>query len=146
MLAHIVGMSTSPPLPLSSLEPHVRQLAAMAELMLGIAHADGSVSWAERATIASVLASFLDERKLPPEVDERIKAFDPAGFDAAATAKYLDLRTSDDRVALLDMVSRVADADTMLGEHEQTYLRKVAAAIGATEDELAPFLADDVED
>ncbi|HRE88799.1 MAG TPA: TerB family tellurite resistance protein [Myxococcota bacterium] len=139
-------MSTSPPLPLSALEPHVRQLAAMAELMLGIAHADGAVSWAERATIASVLASFLDDRKLPPEVEERVKSFDPNDFDLAATCGFLNLSTSDDRVALLDMVSRVADADTMLGEHEQRYLRKVAAAIGATEDELAPFLAaDDAE-
>lgn len=136
-------MDSSPLLPLSALEPHVRQLAAMAELMLGIAHADGTVSWSERATIATVLASFLDHRQLPAEVEQRVKRFDPASFDLEGTCAVLNLVDSEDRVALLDMVSRVADADTLLAADEQGYLRRVAAAIGATDDELAPFIADD---
>ncbi len=138
-------MNDSPPLPLTALEPHVRQLAAMAELMLGIAHVDGSVSWSERATVASVLASFLDHRELPEEVEQRVKSFDPARFDLEATCALLRLTDSEDRIALLDMVSRVADADTVLGANEQGYLRRVAHAIGATEEELAPFLADDAQ-
>lgn len=134
---------TPPPLPSGALEVHVRQIAAIADLLMGVAHADGTVSWPERSTIASVLTSFLGHRELPHEVDQRVRTFDPMTFDLEATCAGLSLPTPDDRVALLDLVSRVADADALLATGEQGYLRRVARAIGATEDELAPFIADE---
>lgn len=132
-----------PPLPPAALELHVRQMAAIAELLMAAAHADGSVSWPERSTIASVLTSFLGHRELPSEVDDRLKAFDPKTFDLAARCAELQLERPEDRVALLDLVSRVTDADALLTSHEERFLVRVARAIGASDAELAPFIADE---
>jgi uncharacterized tellurite resistance protein B-like protein len=132
-----------PPLPSAALELHVRQMAAIAELLMGAAHADGAVSWPERSTIAQVLTDFLGHRELPTEVDARLKSFDVARFDLEAACRNLSLPTSEDRVALLGLLSRVVDADALLVEGEANYLRRVATAIGATNAELNPFLACD---
>lgn len=136
----------TPPLPLHALEPHVRQMAAIAEILLGAAHSDGTVSWSERSAIAQVLTSFLDHRKLPEEVEIRFHAFDPATFDLEATCHSLELRTAEDRASLLALVSRVVDADAVLVAGEEHYLRRVAKAIGASDEELAPYLVCDTEE
>jgi len=125
-------------------DPVISQLSAIADLLLGAAHADGHVDWAERSAIARVLAGFVEQDDLPAEVRERVQAFDPAQHDIAAAVARLTVKTRRDRLELLALVSRVVDADAELRPEEVGYLRRVADAIGASEEELEPFLrADD---
>jgi len=136
-------MSDTPPLPAAALEPHVRQMVAIAELMLGAAHADGTISWPERSAIANVLMSFLGHRELPDAVTSHMQSFDPKSFDVEAACAALSTSTREDRAELLGLVARVTDADALLQAGEENYLRRVAKAIGASEEELAPFIAAD---
>lgn len=134
-------MSTPPPLPMASLEPHVRQMVALAELLLGAAQADGKVSWSERSAIAGVLASYLGT-EIPEAVMEHMRAFDLAHFDVEAACAALTFEGPDDRRALLDLLDQVTGADTVLRVGERAYLTRVGYAIGANDEELAPYLTD----
>jgi len=125
------------------LEAHVAELAALAELMLGAAFADGKASWPERSALAGELVAFTGHKELPAAVKARIEQFDAATFDLAATCQRLAPPTKDDRVALLGLVARVTDADAELHPAERAYLQRVATLIGASDDELAPFIAED---
>jgi len=124
-------------------DPVVTQLLAIADLLLGAAHADGHVGWPERSAIARVLAGFVHTEDLPPAVRDRVQEFDPTRLDVERAVSRLTVKTSRDRRELLALVSRVVDADAELVPDEVGYLRRVAAAIGATEDELADFLEPD---
>ncbi len=136
-------MSHAPPLPESALEPHVRQLLAIAELLMGAAQSDGHVAWSERSAIAHVLVSFIGESELPAVVQERMHDFEFAKFDLEAACARLQLGGPEDRKSLLGLVARVTDADAVLKIGERSYLRRVARAIGASDEELLPFIAAD---
>jgi len=126
---------------MASLEPHVRQLVAIAELLLGAAQADGKVSWPERSAIAQILASYLGT-ELPAAVEEHMRAFDLARFDLEAACAALTFEGPGDRRAFLEMLSKVTDADTKLRIGERAYITRVGYAIGAGDEELAPYLTD----
>lgn len=136
-----------PPLPPppdpATLETHVRELATLAEIMLGAAYADGRATWPERSAIAAQLAGFLGHKELPDAIVARIQAFDPATFDLEAACRALNVKTPDDRVQLLALVARITDADARLNRGELTYLQRVASIVGATPEELEPFVKGD---
>ncbi len=73
----------------SRLEAHVQQLISIADLLLAAAHADGSVSWSERAAIAKVMADFVGAGQLPEVVRDHIQSFEPAGFDIREAVSHL---------------------------------------------------------
>lgn len=139
--------SSVPPLPQADphapVEAHVGQLAAIAEILLGAAYADGKASVSEHSALAAVLTGFFGHKDLPEAVRARIQSFDPKAFDLATALQRLTVKTPDDRVQLLGLVSRVVDADARLAKGEEDYLRKLAGLIGATPEELAPFIAPD---
>ncbi len=132
-----------PLLPDTALEPHVRQLCVIAELLLGAAQSDGTVSWSERSAIASVLAGFIGESGLPDAVHKRMQAFDFKTFSVEAACAQLAFDSADDRASLLGLIARVTDADAVLKIGERSYLQRVARAIGASDAELAPFISGD---
>ena len=137
-------IDTAPPqLPDTALEPHVRQLAVIAELLLAAAQSDGTVSWPERSAIASVLAGFIGEAGLPDAVHRRMQAFEFKTFSVEAACAQLALTGPDDRAGLLGLIARVTDADAVLKIGERSFLRRVARAIGASDAELAPFISHD---
>ncbi|PKN58646.1 MAG: hypothetical protein CVU56_04770 [Deltaproteobacteria bacterium HGW-Deltaproteobacteria-14] len=123
------------------LEPHVAQMAVLARVLLGAAHADGFYAATEAVVIAEILSRFVDQAPLPPAVQEAMRAFDPRAFDVEVACHQLRASSERDRVELLDLVSRVTDADSVLHAREGVYLRRVARAIGATDAELSRFLA-----
>ena len=123
-------------------EPHVAQLIAIAELMLGAAHADDNVSWSERSAIAKALSDFVGGQ-LPDQVKACVQDFDPASFEMSAAVARLDVSTGHNRRELLGLVSRVVDADAELVPKERHYLERVASAIGADGKELAEFIESD---
>lgn len=124
-------------------EPHVRQLIAIARLMLGAAHADGDIAWAERSAIGKTLTEFVGQSELPDAVRDAVDAFDITTFDLRKPCADLILRTSRDRKELLALIARVTDADAVLTRPERAYLGGIARAIGATEAELQEFVEPD---
>ncbi|TNF36813.1 MAG: hypothetical protein EP329_04720 [Deltaproteobacteria bacterium] len=124
-----------------AIEPHVAQMVVIARILLGAAHADGFYAAAEAVAIADILSRFVDQSPLPPPVQAAMRAFDPATFDVERACANLAVETARDRQELLDLVSRVTDADAVLHAKEGVYLRRVARAIGASDDEVAHYLA-----
>lgn len=122
-------------------EPHVAQIAILAQVLLGAAHADGFYAVTEAIAIGHILARFVDLEPLPEPVREAMRDFDRATFDLESACRRLTVATAADRRELLDLVSRVADADDVLDAREGNYLRRVARAIGASPAEVAVFLA-----
>lgn len=119
---------------------HVRELAALAGLLLGAAHADGFYSAEEAVAINEILSQYVDDDDLPASVRRAMTAFDRATFDVPAAVGPLTLRTTRDREDLLDLVVTVMRADGVLQPEEMAYARAVAQAVGLGEhvlDELA---------
>ena len=112
------------------------ELKTIASILMGAAHADGSVDGDEADTILEILNEMLGDREMP-DVRSHLEGFDPGSFDLAAAAGSLHLAGSEDRRSLLLLVSRVTDADDVHDLREDDYIREVAAAIGAEPEEYA---------
>ncbi len=125
-------------------EPHIAQIAILAQVLLGAAHADGFYTASEAVTIAQILSKFVDLDPLPRPVQRAMREFDPKRFDVAGACAQLTVETARDRRELLDLTSRVTDADQRLDAAEGNYLRRVARAIGAELSEYADLLAGEV--
>jgi uncharacterized tellurite resistance protein B-like protein len=70
-------------------------------------------------------------------------AFEFSRFDLEGACARLSLAGPEDRRSLLSLIARVTDADAVLKIGERSYLKRVAKAIGASDDELTPFIAAD---
>jgi uncharacterized tellurite resistance protein B-like protein len=119
---------------MEQLEHHVEQLALIAEILLGLAHADGFFLDEEGDKIRGLLEDFT-EMSLPAPVAQRMAAFDPQTFDVDAACALLDAE-GDNRRALLAMLMQVADADEVRDLTEERYIGRVIMAIGAIPDDL----------
>lgn len=114
---------------MSTEETHVRQLTAIAEILLGVAYADRRFEAAEYDVIRAILTTFSHLDELPKSVVDAISSFDPEAFDVSAAIDKLEV-VEDNRVALLRMILRVADADRVRDPEEQHYFHVVARTIG----------------
>lgn len=117
-------------------EPHVRELAALGELMLGAAYADGVKAAVEIIAIAEQLKEFVAAAALPRHVQHRLEAFDPAAFDPADAVAQLVLKDDRDREAVLTLIARVTHSDRHLHPKEDLYLRQVAGLLGLDPDTI----------
>lgn len=119
-----------------AVEAHVKELAALGELMLGAAYADGVKVAVEVIAIAEQLKEFVEAIDLPDHVIGRLEAFDPATFDPAAAVRALNPRDQSDREAVLTLVARVTHSDRQVHAKEQQYLRTVASLLGLDPDSI----------
>jgi len=117
-------------------EAHVRELAALGELMLGAAFADGVKVAVEVIAIAEQLKEFVAADDLPRHVADRLEAFDPTTFDIEQAVRHIHVRSDDDRQAVLTLVARVTHSDRHVDPAEVEYLRKVASALGLDPDSI----------
>ena len=118
------------------IELHVEQLAEIAEVLLGVAYADGRFQAVEADSIRSILAEFAEIDELPQQVVERIHGFDPETFDPGASLEGLEITNPDDQRELLRLVLQVADADKVRDRAEDHYFFMVARAIGASDETI----------
>ena len=112
------------------------ELKTIALILMGAAHADGSVDGDEADTILEILAEMVGDRDMP-DLRSHLDGFDPSAFDLGAAAASLHLSGAEDRRSLLLLVARVTDADDVHDLREDDYIREVAAAIGAEPEEYA---------
>lgn len=112
------------------------ELAALGELMLGAAYADGVKVAVETIAVAEQLKEFVSAADLPPYVADRLGRFDPKAFSIADAVRHINLRDDDDRQAILTLIARVTYSDQVIHPAEKAYLRDVASALGLDPDTI----------
>ncbi len=120
----------------------LEELSAIADILMGAAHADGDVDGSEAEEIEQILADLIGADSIPEELHDHLGAFDNASFDLEAVCKQLHLASADDRKALLALIAKVTDADDVHDLGEDSYIKSVAEYIGAEEDEYADLTVD----
>jgi uncharacterized tellurite resistance protein B-like protein len=121
------------------------ELIRVAGVLMGAAYADEELSGDERATVYSILGQLVGEQEMPDEVLSFLEDFDPATFDLEETCRGLLLADREDKRALLSLVAEITEADEVHGWEEDDYLRRVAQAIGATQEDTQGLTMEVVE-
>jgi uncharacterized tellurite resistance protein B-like protein len=106
----------------------IDRILPLCDVLLGAAYADARLEDREREEIREILAD-LSGAELPPEVEQRIDAFDPKAFDLTRTVAVFKSDDVDERRRLLFLVAAVNDADEELDLAEDDYLRALAVAL-----------------
>ena len=116
------------------------------DLLLGAAYADKRLEGRELDTIRALLERVVGTSPLPPEQEARIKKFNPAKHDARAAAATLAFLSDADKRTVIDLIAKVTEADEEIDLAEDDYLRKVALGLGMSEEEIATFTIQIIED
>jgi uncharacterized tellurite resistance protein B-like protein len=117
------------------------RIAVITDLLLGAAYADSELRGDETAAVRALLEELLGE-ELPEAVDHRIDSFDPAKFDVAASANAFAADAAVSKRRLLELVAQVSEADGELALAEDDYLRKLAAALSLSADDIDDLVLD----
>lgn len=105
------------------------QLKRLAELLLGAAHADGHFDGLEAGEIGDILHEVVDG-DLPSEVSMHLSKFDMADFSVQESCHEIGLDSDEDKRAVISLVTRVTEADSLHDLAETDYIRQVVDAIG----------------
>jgi uncharacterized tellurite resistance protein B-like protein len=111
-------------------------------LLLGAAYADKRLQGDEVASIRGLLTKLLGVDSLPSAQSDQIATFSPAKFNADEAAGSLKVLSADDRRRVVDMVAAVHESDEELDLAEDAYLKRVAKAIGLSDDEIGELTLD----
>jgi uncharacterized tellurite resistance protein B-like protein len=102
----------------------------ISDLLMGAAFADQSLGGSEYDAVKRALARAMNVAEVPPVLAARLEWFDPARFDLARTVADLGLQTDLEKRQLLELIVSVNAADQVLDIDEDSYLRRVAEALG----------------
>ena len=116
------------------------------DLMLGAAYADKRLEGRELDAIRSMVIKLLGSKALPQAQESRIKAFNPARFDARAAAARLTTLDHESKHKILELVATVTDSDEELDLAEDAYLRQVAEGLGLPAEDLEGMTIEVPED
>ncbi len=123
------------------------RILEIVDLLMGAAHADKELRSEEERVIRQLLARLLAADELPPEVDARVRGFEPTRFDLVGTAARFAADSDQDKRKLVELVAAVHDADEEIDLDEDTYLGELAGALGMPDVAVADLTLDyEVED
>lgn len=111
------------------------RILVVTDLLLSAAHADKRFEGKEAQAVQALLTKIIADPADQKSVDERIKNFDPDGFDLAEVAGRYSADPIVSKRHLLELVAAVTHADEELDLAEDDYLRDLAGALGMTERE-----------
>ena len=126
-------------MPSTKLEMNQTQLKHLAELLLGVAYADGDYDGSEATTISDVLHQLVVGQDLPSDVSMHLLQFDIDNLSITDACNGLALEDEDQRAAVLYLLSRVADADGVYDSAESDYITAVGQALGAKPHEYEEY-------
>ena len=112
------------------------RILPICEILLGAAYADGRLDQREQATVRELLSD-LTGGALPPEVEKRIKSFEPKRFNLKAAATPFKADALDDKKRLLYLVAAIHEADDELDLAEDAFMKSLGEALGLPAKELA---------
>ncbi|MCA9649376.1 MAG: TerB family tellurite resistance protein [Myxococcales bacterium] len=121
-------------------------IETLTDLLLGAAYADKRLEGRELETIRALLERVTAQSPLPDEVEQRIKAFNPAKHDARAAAASLAFLSAEDRRTVADLVAWVTEADEEIDLAEDRYLRQVAEGLGLDDEAIAELTVEIIGD
>jgi len=117
----------------------LEELPLVAGILLDAALADGEVDGTEADAIRSVLCEAAGLSRLPQDVLEALRGFDPEGFDLEATCEALGLETRYRKRELLALVGTVVAADGVVDTGEGAWLTRLARIMGRSEQQMERF-------
>ena len=109
----------------------------VADLLMGAVHADGALEGREEAAVRRLLATLLGDAPLPKDLEARLVAFDPKGFDVKVVAAEFLSDSPARKRRLLELVAAVHDADEVFDCAEDDYLTSLGSALGMKHEEYA---------
>jgi uncharacterized tellurite resistance protein B-like protein len=124
----------------------IEHIDTFADLLLGAAYADKRLEGREIATIRALLERVAGESPLSAELEARMKSFNPAKHDARGAAATLWFLSKEDKRTVIDLIAKVTEADDEIDLAEDDYLRKVALGLGMSDEEIAEFTIQIIED
>jgi uncharacterized tellurite resistance protein B-like protein len=116
------------------------RILPLCDLLLGAAYADEVLRDQEKAEVRAMIEDLAGT--LPPDVDKRIKSFDPKKFDIAKAAQPFRSDSVDERKKLLVLCSAVIEADEEIDFSEDDYLRALAGALDLPKSALTGLTVD----
>lgn len=112
-------------------------LPHLTDVLMAGAHADQKLDGREVEAVQTLLVKLIkDAEELPEALAERIEAFEPEAFDIKQTIQAMGELTREQRRAVLEMLSDLAEADEEIDLAEDEFLREVAEAMGSKPEEL----------
>lgn len=124
----------------------IEHIDTFADLLLGAAYADKRLEGREIATIRALLEKVAGESPLPEALDARMRSFNPAKHDAQGAAATLWFLSKEDKRTVIDLIAKVTEADEEIDLAEDEYLRKVALGLGMSDQEIAEFTIEIIEE
>jgi len=112
-------------------------LPHLTDILMAGAHADEELDGREVEAVQNLLVALIkDADELPAGLAQRIEEFDPETFDIKRTAYAMGDLSTEQRRAVLEMLSDLAEADEEIDLAEDEFLRSVAVAMGSQPEEL----------
>ncbi len=118
------------------------RIGTITQLFLGALYADQRCMEAEKSAVRRLLRDLIVRPELPPELEQLIEGFDPAGFDLEAVARDFAIDPPMNRRRLLELVAQLCLADGELDLAEDDYLHKLAKALGMAPSEYEDLVLD----
>lgn len=128
-------------MPTTILSLELEGLKQLADLLLGAAYSDGQFDGFEAGEISDILDEVADG-ELPVEVSKHLSGFNPDSFSVEDACEAMDLSTEEERQAVVALVTRVTEADSLHDLGETAYLRRVINALGGDASEYEAHLFD----
>jgi putative colanic acid biosynthesis UDP-glucose lipid carrier transferase len=123
----------------SSAPPQGEQIeAAILDVLLAAAHADGVMCGREKRTVRRIMLRLTGGYDLPPEMEQRIESFEPNELDRNEAAELLLEVSPAERRHVVELVREVCDANNAFDIDEEQFLLDLTRAL-----ELSP---EDVSD
>ncbi len=118
-----------------------KRIGAIADLLMGAAHADQELSTRESKKVRELLCALVRKPELGAELDRRIDDFSPSEFDLTHAAAIFADDATDVKRHLLALVGSLCHADGVLAFDEDTYVYEVAAALSMKDSDCADLVA-----
>ncbi len=119
-----------------TLELNENQLKALAHLLLGAAWADNELHGLETDAIDRILRNLVNPGFVPEEITAYMRAFTAGDVNVEEAVAQLAIDDPEERRAVLGLVATVIDADFTYDFQEGDYVKEVATALGAPQEEF----------
>ena len=126
--------ASEPPPPGADIE------AAILEVLLAAAHADGVMCGREQRVVRRIMLRLVGGYDLPAALAARIDAFDPNEFDALEAAELLLEISPAQRRHVLELVREVCDANNAFDLEEERFLLNLTHALELTPEDIADLV------
>ncbi len=125
----------------SSVPPKGEELeAAILDVLLAAAHADGVMCGREKRTVRRIMLRLTGGYDLPPEIEERIESFNPAEFDRREAAELLLEVSPAERRHVIELVREVCDANNAFDIDEEQFLIDLTRALELSPEDVADLV------